>query len=511
LASSRGFGGALAGVEAFGELEAVEDIEELGTRREEPAAQAASYGLRLTAALQAISAAQHAHAAPAAAKRAQAAQPSPSAPATVPGRARATLPAAPAGAGRGFGNARAASARYGAPALDLASDDEARPAPLPAEQRESLLEPVAPLAHADEPTAVTLEAVLEPAAQPADTDAAPTHATSTPKRSRSRTARSRSATDAAAPARRTRSRVAASDPDAPKATAAAEANDLADADGDTYDGLDFSAFPGVTEFGTPRQLSDAAASGVGSAASGAPADASATHPSPGMATQPQAQRGLRAFIAALDKLPPIRLPIGPAIPWRFGLPALVALLALTLVLNRPTAHAETQGVRLPASETYAVQEAPLFQKNAQAQTSQSGQSVNEAGQTSQPGEAAPVGVPDNAPTGGTDFLDILLKLVAVLALAYGSLSLLKRAGVGGAAGASSARHDATTSNVRVVTSLALAPNRSVHVLQVAGGKTLLLGATPTQVNLLADLGEVNLDTPGAEANFLDILTSKLGR
>jgi flagellar biogenesis protein FliO len=41
--------------------------------------------------------------------------------------------------------------------------------------------------------------------------------------------------------------------------------------------------------------------------------------------------------------------------------------------------------------------------------------------------------------------------------------------------------------VRVVSSIALAPNRSVHVIQVPGGKTLLVGATPTAVNLLAEL------------------------
>jgi len=41
------------------------------------------------------------------------------------------------------------------------------------------------------------------------------------------------------------------------------------------------------------------------------------------------------FLQALDKLPPIKLPVGPAIPWRIGLPLLVALSVVMLVMSRP--------------------------------------------------------------------------------------------------------------------------------------------------------------------------------
>ena len=63
----------------------------------------------------------------------------------------------------------------------------------------------------------------------------------------------------------------------------------------------------------------------------------------------------------------------------------------------------------------------------------------------------------------------LISFTAVLGLAYGSLMLLKRAGIGGA---SAGRSGGTNQGMRVVSSLALAPNRTVHVIKVAGGRTL---------------------------------------
>jgi flagellar biogenesis protein FliO len=109
-----------------------------------------------------------------------------------------------------------------------------------------------------------------------------------------------------------------------------------------------------------------------------------------------------------------------------------------------------------------------------------------------------------------DFFDLGLKFVAVLALAYGSLLLLKRLGLGGA---SSAHNGGPTAVVRVVHSLVLAPNRTVHVLRIPGGKSLLVGATPTQVNLIADLGELDEDVLVADggSSFFDVLAGKLGR
>ena len=226
-----------------------------------------------------------------------------------------------------------------------------------------------------------------------------------------------------------------------------------------------------------------------------------------------------SFLAGLDKLPPIRLPVGPPIPWRVGLPALVALVVLMGVMSRSSAHADSPGVQLPAQQTYPVQQqAPLFTKAQPAQPSAgddaSGDVTNAAQQqtaqatpqdTAPASAAQPLGVQD--PGGaGFDFFDLAIKLVAVLGLAYASLMLLKRVGIGGAAGA---RAGGPPQGMRVVSSLVLAPNRSVHVIKVPGGRTLLIGATPNAVNLLADLGELaDEDAPDA-SSFFDVLKARL--
>lgn len=190
---------------------------------------------------------------------------------------------------------------------------------------------------------------------------------------------------------------------------------------------------------------------------------------------PEAPKSLHAWLATLDKLPPIRLPIGPAIPWKIGLPALVALVVLMGLFGRIGGQADSAGVQLPAQQTYPVQqEAPLF-------------ATPDATPVATPVTAGqqPIGVAEPAALGGFDLVDVGIKLIAVLGLAYASLMLLKRFGYGGA---SSTRGGAGP-ELKVVSSIALAPNRSVHVLQVPGGKTLLIGATPTAVNLLADVSQ----------------------
>jgi len=232
--------------------------------------------------------------------------------------------------------------------------------------------------------------------------------------------------------------------------------------------------------------------------------------------QPSRQVGWRAWLAALEKLPPIRLPIGPAIPWKLGLPALVGLVILMASMSHG-AQADSQGVQLPAQETYAVQQtSPLFadaqkdaaQTPAQADTQTQTQAPAQAGQA--PTKAATIGVQD--PAGGFDFVDVAIKLAAVLGLAYGSLLLLKRVGVGGAG----ARSSGGAADLKLVSSLALAPNRTVHVISAPGGKSLLVGATPNQVNLIAELGlsaSIEADeAPAAEASsFFDVLAAKLPR
>lgn len=210
------------------------------------------------------------------------------------------------------------------------------------------------------------------------------------------------------------------------------------------------------------------------AISAAQADESTVHAAPSSVKTVKSN-----WLASLDKLPPIRLPIGPAIPWKIGLPLFVAVVVLMGFMSRSAAHMDPPGVQLPAQQTYPVQQdSPLFAKP------QPTDAPAPDAAAPQPQAQPQLGVQD--PGGlGFDMVDMGIKLVAVLALAYGSLMVLKKFGVGGA---SSAR-GGTASAVRVISSLALAPNRSVHVVEVAGGKTLLIGATPNSVNLLADLSE----------------------
>jgi flagellar biogenesis protein FliO len=210
------------------------------------------------------------------------------------------------------------------------------------------------------------------------------------------------------------------------------------------------------------------------------------------------QGGFAAWLSSLDKMPPIRLPIGPPISWRIGLPALVALMVLMALVGRPSAHADSPGVQLPAQQTYPVQhEAPLFTGNTVIST-----------------EATPVAVADPQPLGvqdsaglGFDVIDIGVKLIAVLALAYGSLLLLRRLGVGSASAPRSA--PGVVQGMRVIASLTLAPNRSVYAIRVPGGRALVVGATPNAVNLIADLGDISdEDTPEA-SSFFTVLRTKL--
>jgi flagellar biogenesis protein FliO len=203
-------------------------------------------------------------------------------------------------------------------------------------------------------------------------------------------------------------------------------------------------------------------------------------------------------LQALDRLPPIRLPIGPAIPWRLGLPALVALVVVMGLMGRTAGASDTQGVQLPAQQTYAVpREEPLFADATPTAVATPASDVS---------ASQPIGVQEPAGL-GFDFVDIGIKLIAVLGLAYGSLLLLKKVGVGGTGSVSGA--GAPGPSVRVTSSIALAPNRSIHVIRVPGGKTLLVGATPNAVNLLSDLGELAEDDTPEAASFLDALKGKL--
>jgi flagellar biogenesis protein FliO len=190
--------------------------------------------------------------------------------------------------------------------------------------------------------------------------------------------------------------------------------------------------------------------------------------------------------AAREGLPPIRLPLGPPIPWRIGVPLLVGLSILWVVFFVVQPRTITA--------TPVIQPTPV---------------------TTAPDDQAQLGIPDQPSIGvqdppGTNFdvLDLGLKLVAVLALVYGSLLVLKRTGVLGASAARMAKSGATDA-LRVVSSVGLAPNRSVHLIRVPGERALLVGATPQSINLLADLGALpETDTPDS-ASFFEVLKDKL--
>jgi hypothetical protein len=48
------------------------------------------------------------------------------------------------------------------------------------------------------------------------------------------------------------------------------------------------------------------------------------------------------------------------------------------------------------------------------------------------------------------------------------------------------------------------------VIKVPGGRTLLVGATPNAVNLLADLGDLAADETPDAGSFFDVLKGKVG-
>jgi flagellar biogenesis protein FliO len=66
--------------------------------------------------------------------------------------------------------------------------------------------------------------------------------------------------------------------------------------------------------------------------------------------------------------------------------------------------------------------------------------------------------------------------------------------------------------LRVMSSVALAPNRHVHVISAPDGRSFLLGATPNQVNLIAELGEIPVGTEDlSESPFAGWLRTALKR
>ncbi|HLH25557.1 MAG TPA: flagellar biosynthetic protein FliO [Chloroflexota bacterium] len=108
--------------------------------------------------------------------------------------------------------------------------------------------------------------------------------------------------------------------------------------------------------------------------------------------------------------------------------------------------------------------------------------VSEAPNAPPPAPTVPAAAPAHpAASEPLDFpgaaVDVTLKLVAVLALAYVTLWLIKRYSLGATLGKRSG-------SLQVIESTTLAPNRSIYLVNVEG-RRLLLGVTSSQITTLA--------------------------
>lgn len=198
----------------------------------------------------------------------------------------------------------------------------------------------------------------------------------------------------------------------------------------------------------------------------------ATTPREPTGTWPRLKAYFAVALGLLDAMPPIQLPFGLRLAWPYAVPLAMCLLVLMVVLGLPSETATTK---------------PILGT-----------------------DGAPLGVPEPAGLGFNVF-DLVAKLLLILALLYGSLALLKRAtGVGGRAGAGALT---PTESLRVLSTLQLGPNRTVHVIRAPGGRSFMVGSTPGQVNLIAELDavpELSLNEPTAPT-FLQILNDRLMR
>jgi flagellar biosynthetic protein FliO len=100
-------------------------------------------------------------------------------------------------------------------------------------------------------------------------------------------------------------------------------------------------------------------------------------------------------------------------------------------------------------------------------------------------------------------VDVLLKLLFVLGLAYALLALLRRFGPG-------AVWRDRQGQLRVLESANLAPNRTIYLVR-AGDRQLLLGVTPTQITPLSEweLEQVAPDVP-IPPSFAEAISTATG-
>ena len=99
----------------------------------------------------------------------------------------------------------------------------------------------------------------------------------------------------------------------------------------------------------------------------------------------------------------------------------------------------------------------------------------------------------------TTALDITVKLLIVLAIAYGCLALVRRFGPGGLG-------RERRGQLQVLESATIAPNRSVVLIR-AHDRQILLGVTPSSISLLTEWDADQIG--GVAAPFADAMTSVL--
>jgi flagellar biosynthetic protein FliO len=152
-------------------------------------------------------------------------------------------------------------------------------------------------------------------------------------------------------------------------------------------------------------------------------------------------------------------------PWRsrFAVPVILAVVALA-ALGWQLTRADTHRAAAPVSSSeFHVSRSDSATRNSEPETR------NSEATASAPlaDRADPLDLPGTA-------VDITLKLLVVLALAYGVLALLQRYSLG-----LGHRHG----TLQVVESTTLAPNRALYVVRV-GADHLLIGVTASRITVL---------------------------
>jgi flagellar biosynthetic protein FliO len=160
--------------------------------------------------------------------------------------------------------------------------------------------------------------------------------------------------------------------------------------------------------------------------------------------------------------------------------AVAVLLALPALATTPRTSAAAQAPDAAAEsapESVATTEAQPAEADAAPPATRARLTGTLTAGAGEPGSAARPNYTSEPLDLTTSTLDVTVKLVVVLALAYGALWLLRRNSLGGALGR-------RTGDLQVLESATLAPNRAGYLVR-AGDRRLLLGVTTNQITTLS--------------------------